>query len=102
MGNMNSGFGGNYGGGSSFKIRQSNISINDNYPGGFKAPPNQDIDDGGSSAKSKPFRIKDMAGDYMNNTGISTTGSNHTNNTGGPMPASSRRELNDRRIYSNP
>ena len=71
----------------------------DQYTTKFKVGSNQDLDDA-NSAKSKPFRIKDMSGgDYMNNTGISTTTSNHTNNTGGTGGTVSRRENNDRRKY---
>ena len=53
----------------------------------------QDMDDGTSQKKSKPFRIKDMSGDYMNNTGISTTTSSNTNHTM-PVSGTSRRDFN--------
>ena len=58
-------------------------------------------DDDASSKKSKPFRIKEMGKDHMNNTGISTTTSANTNRTyGNTGSVHSRREHSIRNLNS--
>ena len=65
-----------------FTIRSNNQQHSGEfYGGGYKGGSQNNFDDGDSSQKSKPFRIKEMGKDHMNNTGISTTTSANTNRT---------------------
>ena len=83
-----------------FTIR-SNQQHSGEFSAGYKGKFQNNFDDGENSQKSKPFRIKEMGKDHMNNTGISTTTSANTNRTyESKISTNSRREHSIRNLNS--